>query len=230
MQIDLGLALPLISVIITGGGIVPAEISAFVEGGSVVGENPNRPNELTVDNPGDGYYVAPAVTITGDGQGATALAVIGSDPLDSLTFGKVLRVNLTNPGYGYTSRPTVTIGAPAGIQATATATVVDQTIPVTTLTVGSGITNPGVGYLTPPLVTVGGGRYGTATAAATVDTTPGSSTYAQITEITIDLNGDTFVSGAATITIGQPASQAQALARLNTSGEVVRYEITNPGG
>jgi hypothetical protein len=219
------------TVIITGGGIVPAEISAFVEGGSVVGENPNRPNELTVDNPGDGYYVAPAVTITGDGQGATALAVIGSDPLDSLTFGKVLRVNLTNPGYGYTSRPTVTIGAPAGIQATATATVVDQTIPVTTLTVSSGgITNPGVGYLTPPLVTVGGGRYGTATATATVDTTPGSSTYAQITEITITLNADTFVSGAATITIGQPASQAQAVARRNTSGEIVRYEITNSGG
>ena len=220
-------------VIVSGGGIVPAEVSAFIEGGSLVGENPNRPNELTVDNPGLGYYITPEVVITdptGKGAGATAVAVIGSDPADPLTYGRVIRVNITNPGYGYTVRPTVEIGGPQGIQATATATVVAQTIPVTTLTVqNGGITNPGVGYLTPPLVTITGGRYGTATATATVDTTPGSATYAQIKEITITLNGDTFVSGTAGITIGGPARQAQADAILS-NGQVSSFEITNTGG
>ena len=222
------------TVIISGGGILTAEASAFIEGGSVVGENPNRPYELTVDNPGSGYFQVPNVTIRsvdGNGSGATAQAVIGNDPADSLTFGKILRINITNPGFGYTQRPLVIVGGPQGIQAVGQPAVTGQTITQTTLTVANGgITNPGLGYTVAPLVSVTGGRYGTATATAKVDTTPGSATYAQITEITITLNGDTFPSGTAGLTIGAPSSQAEATVRLNASGQVTSYNITNPGG
>lgn len=61
---------------------------------------------------GGGYTVAPSVTVNG-GSGATATAVIGTDPNDLLTYGKVIDITLTSIGIPNGTVPTVTITAPS---------------------------------------------------------------------------------------------------------------------
>src|SRR5207248_2364373 len=54
---------------------------------------------------GNGYLIAPAVTVTGGGGfGATATA--------SISGGVVTAINAVNAGSGYTSTPTVTVAPP----------------------------------------------------------------------------------------------------------------------
>ncbi|NBP25116.1 MAG: hypothetical protein EBU81_11320, partial [Proteobacteria bacterium] len=111
----------------TGGGGTGATATATISGGQVIA--------ITMSNNGSGYTspptvsfsggggsgaagvanVGPVITITGGGGvGATATAVVSG--------GTVTAVNLTSPGYGYTSVPVVSIAAPgSGTQATATA-------------------------------------------------------------------------------------------------------------
>lgn len=54
--------------------------------------------EIQMINQGSGYVTAPLVTIDGDGTGATAIAYLGTDASSD----KVVRVEVTNPGTGYT--------------------------------------------------------------------------------------------------------------------------------
>jgi len=59
----------------------------------------------TLNNGGNGYVTAPAVTISGGGgSGATASA--------SISGGVVASVNVITPGSGYSSTPTVTVAPP----------------------------------------------------------------------------------------------------------------------
>lgn len=69
-------------------------------------------DEIQVSNPGFSYVEEPTVTITGDGQGATATATIVN--------GQVTDIQMTNRGEGYT-RATISItgGGGAGAQAVA---------------------------------------------------------------------------------------------------------------
>lgn len=78
-----------------------ATATAAVSGGAVT-------NPLTVVYQGYGYGVsAPGVAFSGGGgTGATATA--------NLTSGKVTSITVNNGGSGYTSAPTVVIGAPGG--------------------------------------------------------------------------------------------------------------------
>jgi hypothetical protein len=69
-------------------------------------------SEILVTNAGGGYTTAPTVTITGDGVGATASAVIVNGRIESIT--------ITNRGINY-SRAIVTISGGDGYGATATA-------------------------------------------------------------------------------------------------------------
>jgi len=75
--------------------------------------DPTGVMSIKVTNPGSGYdeHNPPAVTITGNGTGATAKAVV----ID----GKISEIAITHSGTGYTTAPTVTIAG----NATATATV-----------------------------------------------------------------------------------------------------------
>ncbi len=73
-------------------------------------------SSITVTNGGSGYTEDPAVTITGNGTGATATATI--DPLT----GTVTAITLDTVGSGYTSA-SVTITGGHGTGATATATI-----------------------------------------------------------------------------------------------------------
>lgn len=60
----------------------------------------NGVKTLSIVNAGSGYIGAPAVQILESGLAttATAYAVVGTDPLDGATFGKITSVVLTNPG------------------------------------------------------------------------------------------------------------------------------------
>ena len=77
----------------------------------------------------------------------------------------VLSIAVTNEGSGYTSTPTVTVGAPDlayGTTTTATATVVANKVTAITVTVA------GSGYTSAPTVTISGGGGSGATATASV--------------------------------------------------------------
>lgn len=65
-------------------------------------------NAVDVDQSGSGY-VSPSITITGNGSGATATAVV--------VGGKIVSVNVTNPGSGYTNPPSYTLSDAAGVGA-----------------------------------------------------------------------------------------------------------------
>jgi hypothetical protein len=68
--------------------------------------------QIDVTNPGYNYVTTPTVTITGDGFGATAEAVIVN--------GRLNRIDITNRGTGYT-RAVVTITGGGGVSASASA-------------------------------------------------------------------------------------------------------------
>jgi len=71
-------------------------------------------SSISVSNPGLNYLVAPTVTITGDGTGATAEAVIVN--------GSIEKINIINRGIDY-SRAIVTISGGGGSGAVATAII-----------------------------------------------------------------------------------------------------------
>lgn len=71
-------------------------------------------SSIEVTRPGMNYTSIPTVTITGDGTGATAEAVIVN--------GKISKINITNEGSEYT-RATVSITGGGGSEGAATATV-----------------------------------------------------------------------------------------------------------
>lgn len=81
---------------------------------------------ITITTKGVAYTSAPAVAITGTGNGATAVATINSET------GELAEIVITNPGAGYTGTPTIAItGGGATTQATATATLGTVANPVT---------------------------------------------------------------------------------------------------
>ena len=69
---------------------------------------------ILVTNAGTGYTSAPTVTITGDGTGATAEAVVVN--------GKIQSINITNRGIDYT-RAIISISGGNGYGAEATAEI-----------------------------------------------------------------------------------------------------------
>jgi hypothetical protein len=71
-------------------------------------------SSIEIVNPGYGYTTAPTVTITGDGVGATAEAVIQS--------GRITQIKITNRGFDYT-RAVVTISGGGGNSGLATAVI-----------------------------------------------------------------------------------------------------------
>jgi hypothetical protein len=95
-------------------------------------------NSVAVTDGGGGYLVPPAVTFTGGGgTGAAGVAVIDN--------GRVIRVNITNTGSGYTSDPTV-VFSESTTKATATAQIADGKV------TGLVITSPGSFYTSIPRV------------------------------------------------------------------------------
>jgi phage tail sheath protein FI len=73
---------------------------------------------IAVQTQGEGYITAPPVTVSGGGgSGAVVRAVLGT----GANAGKVTSFVIDDPGKGFTTNPTITIGAPpaGGVQAVA---------------------------------------------------------------------------------------------------------------
>lgn len=70
--------------------------------------------------------------------------------IDSLNSGPIIKIQVIDPGQGYTSIPSVTISGGGGSGATAVAVIVDEKIN------RIDITNVGKGYIKPPEVIING--------------------------------------------------------------------------
>ena len=75
-------------------------------------------SEVQITNPGSGYIIAPTITISGDGTGATAEAIIVN--------GRIQSINMTNRGTDYT-RAIITIIGGSGYGAEAVAVIDGRT-------------------------------------------------------------------------------------------------------
>jgi hypothetical protein len=125
--------------------------------------------QITITNPGYGYINPPTITITAptfDGDATN-------------TNDGIMYVSVQNGGSGYTSVPTITISAPvfSGIQATATATILNGVISSVV------VTNAGRGYNNTATVTVTGGGGSGAILKGILYRGFGATALAQITQI-----------------------------------------------
>jgi hypothetical protein len=129
------------------GGATASAIAKMI-GGIVVcndNTNPAAQSVQSVDlvNPGYGYTVTPKVRfIGGDGNGATATAVIGD--------GIVGIITITNSGSGYVNPPSITFSGISSVSAAATA-LVSAAGSITQIR----ITNAGLGYTVTPTIIIG---------------------------------------------------------------------------
>ncbi|MCX6953748.1 MAG: Ig-like domain-containing protein [Verrucomicrobia bacterium] len=199
---------------------------------------------------GSNYPSVPAVTISGGGgSGAAATAILAG--------GAVIAIDITNPGSGYTSAPTVTIAANpnapgTGTNALATAVIGGPVNSITGLSSGSGYSSA------PRIKFVGGAGGNYASGSPSLNgsplssiavTSPGSG-YASPPTVTISGGGGTGATATAAITgtvgaltlltpgtgyspstavgiVGGGGTGAAASATIN--GSLTSLSITTPG-
>ena len=184
---------------------LPSLQSNFLYGGS--GQNVSVSlsmglKDITLTSGGSAYQVPPAVIISGNHtQPAQAQAYI--------TAGSVSRIQVLQPGTGYTAIPSVSVSCGSGATA--------QAILNPTSVQFVDVINPGSGYVTPPTVTlVGGGGTGATAEAVLVGD--------QIDFITVT-NGGSGYTSVPQVNISGNAVVQVSLA--NTS--INRIEVTNVG-
>jgi FtsP/CotA-like multicopper oxidase with cupredoxin domain len=153
-----------LSVAVTAGGIdytTPPTVSFLGGGGSgataVATLSNGSVTYIAITNVGSGYTSVPTVSITGDGTGATATAVI--DPVTHT----LSAIRITNMGSGYTSASVVITGG-GGSGATAVANITPDGV-----VLGVTVTNPGTGWTSNPTVIFSGGGGTGAVAVASVN-------------------------------------------------------------
>jgi hypothetical protein len=182
---------------------------------------------ITVTDGGSGYVSAPTVTIEDpDGVGAFATA--------SISGGKVIAVNVTRRGYGYTD-PTISFSGGSGSGATATAVVAPTlqeeggVLPLAHAVLSGGaITNialstAGSGYISQPTVSIIAAEGDTGHGAtATVTRSGGAVLTANVTS-----GGTGYVSPTAAIT-GGGGMGAAATVQV-TLGVITGITITDGG-
>lgn len=130
--------------------------------------------------------------------------------------GSITNIIISNPGFGYTTNPTVTISSPTLSQATATA-VVSSSGTISSLQ----ITNPGSGYLSIPPVTIQSPAFG-ATGTVIV------SSAGTVQSISIANSGGGY-SIAPTVTIDSPGVQAVGIATTSSTGTISAITLTTQG-
>jgi hypothetical protein len=172
---------------------------------------------ISITNPGAGYVTPPAVTFSAPTSGTTATGIAQIN-----ANGQVVAINVTNVGSGYSSgTPTITIGPPTGVQATATPTM----------------TSAGSGYTSAPTVAIAAPQT-TAVSGPIVSVASGQVTGAAITggvaSLAITAGGSGYNPVAPpTVTIAPPpagGTQATAIAVISGStNAVTSLVITNPG-
>jgi phage tail sheath protein FI len=163
---------------------------------------------IPVSSGGSDYTSVPTVSISGDGTGATAHAVLGTGP----TAGQVVSVVVDSGGSGYTSA-TATIDA-VGTGATA-GTITYNTGKIISIPVSNG----GTGYVTAPTVVISGnGSSATATAVLSGST---------VSSITVTNGGSGYTTASAVA--NAVGSGATAAVTVNANGRIIALTPTNLG-
>lgn len=130
--------------------------------------------------------------------------------------GTITNITVSNPGFGYSTNPTVTISPPTASQATATATI-SSSGSIASLN----ITNPGSGYLSIPPVTIQSPAFG-ATGTAVV------SSAGTIQSVSIANSGFGYLVSP-TIVIAHPGLQAIGIATTSNTGTISAITLTTQG-
>lgn len=205
-------AVPTVALVGGGGGGATATASLGLTNASFTVTNvPELPNGNPATIP-TLYSAAPTVAIVGGGgTGATATATLDAN-------GLVTGIQITNPGTGYTTAPTVTLSGGTvsrpGTNPTATANAVNFTVS------GLTITNAGSGYAQNPAVTfTGGGGAGTVATALI----RGAITSVQIT------NGGSGYSAAPTISFADSVGTGAVGPATTINAAVINLQILTPG-
>jgi hypothetical protein len=152
---------------------------------------------ITVNNRGRGFTTAPKVAISSAPAGGltavgVATMIAGIVDCNGLASLKVQGVEIINPGFGYTTPPSVVFIGGGGVGAAATATIGSGIVGVITVTSG------GYDYATNPSVTISSPTSGqTATAKAYINS------VGVVTQITITNSGFGYTTPP-TITIQSP--------------------------
>jgi hypothetical protein len=187
-------------VLISGGSGTGATALAYVYTGNIY--------EIEVTDRGTGYQSTDVLTLdftTHGGGGVNAAATCSFDDV-----GKIVGLNFTNNGSGYTSIPTITI---TGDGSNASA---DATISITQVA----ITNPGAGYHVPPSVYVGNpdDPEGVTTKLTAIIS-------AIVTDLTIDTEGSGYTK-TPLMYIESPAANGTV---ATSSGVITGVTITSAG-
>ena len=155
---------------------------------------------VTISNRGEDYTSLPRVAISSaPAGGITAIGIASmTDDIvdyDGVKSSKIQRIDIINPGSGYTVAPSVVVVGGGGAGFAATATISDGTLGVVTFTGGSGYsTAPTITFSAPP------GSGTTATAIAYVGS---GNTVGIVTQIGIT-NGGSGYTSAPTATVTSP--------------------------
>lgn len=161
-------------------------------------------SSATVVSGGDGYDPhgsAPVVTISGDGTGAAASAVMNF---------RVTDIQLLNGGFGYTSAPTVTVSNGATAVSRLSGSSVGSIL----------VTSQGENYTGTPTVTISGDGSG-ATATAVIE-------GGRVVAIKVTAGGSGYTTAPA-VTISSSSSSATATATIS-NGKVTGVQIVSKGG
>ena len=160
---------------------------------------------VTISNRGEDYTSLPRVAISSaPAGGITAIGIASmTDDIvdyDGVKSSKIQRIDIINPGAGYTVAPSIVVVGGGGAGFAATATISDGTLGVVTFTGGTGYsTAPTITFSAPP------GAGTTATAVAYVGS---GNTVGIVTQIGIT-NGGSGYTSAPTATVTSPYTGGQ---------------------
>ena len=154
---------------------------------------------ITISNRGEDYTSLPRVAISSaPSGGVTAIGIASmTDDIvdyDGVKSSKIQRIDIINPGSGYTVAPSILVVGGGGAGFAATATISDGSIGIVTITSG------GTGYSTVPTITFTGAP-GTGTTATAVAYVGSGNTVGIVTQIGITNAGIGYtLAPTATIT------------------------------
>jgi len=155
---------------------------------------------VTISNRGEDYTSLPRVAISSaPAGGITAIGIASmTDDIvdyDGVKSSKIQRIDIINPGSGYTVAPSVVVVGGGGAGFAATATISDGTLGVVTFTGGSG-------YSTAPTITFSSAP-GSGTTATAIAYVGSGNTVGIVTQIGIT-NGGSGYTSAPTATVTSP--------------------------
>jgi len=161
-----------------------------------------------------------SVEVDGDTVMTFSNNVDGIGTATVTTFGVSL-ITVTDGGTGYTTAPTVVIGAPTGVTATGTPVVAGAGDTIGSITLVAG----GSGYVTAPIVTISAPASGGTTATATATIVGGA-----VTSFTITGGGGGYAGLTPTVTVASPNIQATATATVDVgTGKITSIAVVTNG-